>query len=273
MRDSFRTILVPVDFSINTEVAVKKTLEIISSGESLVYLLHVSSTKSGAQALGMEEKMLEHWKHNIENADPMVTVRTHIVWKSPVPHAIVSMAKKWEADLIVIGQKSNHSWFPFLNTVVPTAIAEQTGIAVLTAKPGALHCKIRTLVMPVVNSVPRHKMEAILALSRKFKLKVHLVTFTEGDDSPSEVSKLEVLKVYQWVKDTMHCTVECAVLKGFNKAKAILNYATKIDADILLVNTNSETKIGGFNRHISNMLPPASRMQVLAIQTNINSFN
>jgi nucleotide-binding universal stress UspA family protein len=265
MRDSFKTILIPVDFSINTEVAIKKTLEIIGPGQSTVYLLHVNNTKSVTPGQDVEEKMLEHWKQNIENSDPLVSVVNHIIWNSPVPHAIVSMAKKWGADLIVIGQKSNHSWFPFLNTVVPTDIAEQTGVAVLTVKPGALHCKIRTLVMPITGNVPPHKMEAILALSRKFKLKIHLITFTEDEKSISEVSKLEVLKVYQWIQDTMHCTIECAVLKGYNKAKAILDYAKRIDADMLLVNTKSETKIGSFNRHISNVLPAASRMQVLTL--------
>jgi hypothetical protein len=63
----------------------------------------------------------------------------------------------------------------------------------------------------------------------------------------------------------MHCTIECAVLKGYNKARAILDYAKRIDADMLLVNTKSETKIGSFNRHISNVLPAASRMQVLTL--------
>lgn len=265
MRDSFKTILIPVDFSINTEVAVKKTLEIMGSGHSTVYLLHVSNAKSGIQAQDVEEKMLEYWKQNIETSDPLISVVSHIVWNSPIPHAIVSMAKKCAADLIVIGQKSNHSWFPFLNTVVPTDIAEQTGVAVLTVKPGALHCKIRTLVMPVTGNVPPHKMEVVLALSRKFKLKIHLITFTEGEKSPSEMSRLEVLKVYQWLQETMHCTIECAVLKGYNKAKRILDYAKRIDADMLLVNSNSETKLGSFNRHISNVLPAASRMQVLTL--------
>ena len=75
-----------------------------------------------------------------------------------------------------------------------------------------------------------------------------------------------LLQVYQWLKTSIHCPVEYAVLQGHNKAKAILAYAEKINADILLVHPETETKIGWLNKQISDVLPPASKMQVLAIQ-------
>jgi nucleotide-binding universal stress UspA family protein len=277
MRDSFKTILIPVDFSINTEVAIKKALDIIGCDEATIYLLHICPAKSLAQAGDFEkqkeEQLLDGLKETIENSHEGITVNTRIECNDSVQEAIVKAAKAWVVDLIIVGQKSTHSWFPFLNTVMPVDLAERSGIAVLTVKPGALHCKIRTLVMPVVDDVSKQKVEAVLALSKNFKLKIHLVTFAEGNRAPSEFSKLALLKAFQWLKDTMHCTVEYAVLKGYNKAKAILDYSKKIDADILLVHTNSETKIGSFNRHISNVLPAASRMQVLTMQSDFNSPN
>ena len=277
MKDSFKTILIPVDFSINTEVAIKKALDIIGDDEATVYLLHISLARSLSQVADFEkqkeEQLLNGLKETIENGHERIIVYAKVECSDSVQETIVKAAKGWEVGLIIVGQKSTHSWFPFLNTVMPVDLAERSGIAVLTVKPGALHCKIRTLVMPVVDDVSKQKVEAVLALSKKFKLKIHLVTFAEGDRAPSEFSKLAMLRAFQWLKVTMHCTVEYSVLKGYNKAKAILDYSKKIDADILLVHTNSETKIGGFNRHISNVLPAASRMQVLTMQSDFNSFN
>jgi len=37
----FRTILLPVDFEINTEMAVKKTLELSDPGQTVIHLFHV----------------------------------------------------------------------------------------------------------------------------------------------------------------------------------------------------------------------------------------
>ena len=265
MKGSFKTILIPVDFSINTEVAIKKALDIVGCDDATLHLLHVCQEKKIVKTQ-KEEQQLRELKGQIENIHDSIVVYTKIAWSSSVQETIVTTAKDWEVDLIIVGKKSTHSWFPFLNTVMPVDLAEQTSTAVLTVKPGALHCTIKTLVMPVVDDVLNQKVEVVSALSKKFKLKVYLVTFAEGNSAPSEFSKLAVLKAYQWLKDTVHCTVEYSVLKGYNKAKAILDYSKRIDADILLVHTNSETKIGSFNRHIPDVLPAASRMQVLAMQ-------
>lgn len=266
----YKTVLIPVDFSINTEVAVKKALEIINTNDAIIHLLHVHSYRSLSrlQETNLSAgEMLGKWKRDIQEGRPFIQVYTQVILKSSVQQSIAIKAKEYQVDLIVIGQKCNHSWFPFLNTVKPVELAETSKCAVLTVKPGALHNKIRTVVVPVMNDVTLHKMQAITALGKKFKLKIHLVTFTNEGQSHGGDSASSLLKIYQLLKESLHCTVEYAVLRGHNKAKAILNYSTKIDADILLVNAATETKVGRMNTHISDLLPPASRMQVLTLQT------
>lgn len=269
MYASFKTILIPVDFSINTNVAVKKTLEIIGSEEATVYLLHICAARvlNGTENVLEKDpvKMLEQWKSSIIDTNPLVTVHNKIVFGTSVQQYISSKAVEWQVDVIVIGQKSNHSWFPFLNKVMPVELSDESSCAVLTVKPGALHNKIKTLVMPVSGSVPSHKIDAITTLCRKFKLKIHLVTFTENNHLRAEFSASSLLKVYQWLKASMRCPVEYAVLHGDNKAKAILDYSEKVEADILLLNSNSESRIGRWKGHIPDVLPAASRMQVLTV--------
>jgi len=45
-----------------------------------------------------------------------------------------------------------------------------------------------------------------------------------------------------------------------------LSYAEKVQADLLLVYPEQETKVDIWNRHISDVLPPESKVQVLALQ-------
>ena len=267
---SYKKILVPVDFSINTEVAVKKTLELINGDEAVVHLLHVAGYKNQGRSSNpnlLAEEMLERWKNTIRETHPPVPVYNEIVYNGSVQQAIADKAKQCRADLIVVGQKSNHSWFPFLNTVMPVELAEASECAVLTVKPGALYNKIRTVVMPVTNNVTEFKMQALATLCKKFKVRIHLITFTDDERTPGEDSTSSLLRIYQWLKDSLHCPVEYAVLRGYNKPKAILSYSQKIDADVLLVNASTETKVGRLNTHISDLLPAASRMQVLTVQT------
>jgi nucleotide-binding universal stress UspA family protein len=280
MSFSFKTLLVPVDFSINTEVAVQKAMEIADGDGAAVHLLHIHNYAQNSLKVSggpYDEKpivwvdeqkarqLLLNLKKHITQALPHLTVQHWLLPDSSVQHCIEKMAEQLDADVMVIGKKSNHSWFPFLNTIIPNELAEATGRAVLTVKPGSLHNSIRTLVVPVSNNIPKQKMDALLALGKKTRIKVHLVTFINGNHAPANFSASALLQVYQWLKNSMHCPVEYAVLHGNNKAKAMLAYAQKTNADMLLVNPTSETKIGWMNRHISDVLSPDSKVQVLTV--------
>ena len=280
MHFSFKTILVPVDFSINTEVAINKALEVADKEGATIHLMHVLRdtlswpplqnnkklhepvTKT---AVPSTEQMIAEWKSTIQETNPHLRVCCWTLPPSSIQQSIEKKAEKLKADLIVIGKKNNHSWFPFLNTVLSGDLAKTTGCAVLTVKPGSLHNKIKTLVVPVSEDLPRHKMEAMAALCKMKRLKVHLISFMNEDNVPVQVSSSALLKVYQWLKDTLHCQVEYTVLDTDHKARALLLYAEKVHADMLLVNPVSETRIGWMNRHISDVLSPRSRVQVLTI--------
>jgi hypothetical protein len=44
-----------------------------------------------------------------------------------------------------------------------------------------------------------------------------------------------------------------------------LQFAEKYDADILLLHNGAETKIGWPGKHIPDVIPPASKVQVLTV--------
>lgn len=272
MLQSFKNIVVPVDFTLNTEVAINKTLELIDHEEALVHLLHVhrSGYSFKKEAHLNCEKKLNEWKHAIEDEHPDITVRVHIQESSSIHNAIKTKAEKINADLIVIGQSSTHYWLPVLKTVLPMRLAQSTQIPVLTVKPGALHNKPKTVIVPIADEIPDIKINALELLCRKTRLNVHLVTFVGEKNVPSEFSASTLLQVYQWLKARLHCPVEYAVVHGSNKAKAILKYAEKNNADILLVYPKKETQLNWWNRHISDVLPADSKVQVLAVQPVIH---
>lgn len=280
MLHSFKTILIPVDLSINTEVAVKKGLE-LATYDTTIHLLHIQTSpvqdlsviayrylvggKTGTPLSEIKDKM-EQWKRTIEETAEGVKVCTRVISiDNSIQKIIEEKAKELKADLIIIGKNSHHSLLPLLNTVIPSKIVQQSGIPVLTVKPGSLHNRIKTVIVPITSQATTTKMEAIETICKKFRVKVYLVTFTRYDQ-PGEFYASVLLQMYQWLKTSVHCPVEYAVLRGKNKAKTLLNYAEKVNADILLVHPETETKIGWLNKHISDVLPAASKMQVLAVQ-------
>ena len=280
MSFSFKTILVPVDFSINTVVAVNKAVQVADAHGAVIHLVHLIqaplymnltraiSSQDAIDRTGQltAAQKLDQWKTSIEQAMPGISVVPWIVMNASIRETIEKKATEVKADLIVIGKKSSHSWFPFLNTVTPSALAYETGTAVLTVKPGAMYNDIKTIVVPVSGGVPRQKLETLSALVGKFKVKVHLVIYLEDGRRPEEEDASSLLKVYQWLQHSLNCPVEYSVLKGSNRARTLLQYAEKISADMVLVDPVSETHTGWLNTHISDWLPAHSKMQVLSVQ-------
>lgn len=273
MPDCFKTILIPVDLTLNTEVAVKKSLELATAGTQ-IHLLHIYNYALNGLSVFYHRPLntietvrmqLEQWRVAIEDAGEGVKVFTWLDRKGIIQHCIESKAKEVNADLIILGKHSHHSYFPLLNKVLPNKMAKSTGIPVLTVKPGALHNRIKTVIVPITSNAARNKMQMIQMIAKKCSVKVHLVAYADTNSSPDFYASV-LLQMYQWLKTSMHCQVEYAVLNGKNKAKTLLQYAEKVNADVLLVHPEVETRIGWWNRHISDMLPAASKVQVLAVQ-------
>src|SRR4051812_39789289 len=238
MKFSFKNILVPADFTINTEVAVEKAIEIADKEGSAIHLLHLlhsfAHLASGQSAL-MEKpdqetasRMLRQWKEYIEERNPSFRAFTEIVSGMALKEAICHNAGAIGADLIVIGKNLPLNRLTFSSKMVTSELAERSGIPVLTVKPGSLHKPARTIVVPVGEELPQHKMDILAALSRNNRIRIHLVSFLNESNEPDNFSANSLLNVYQWLKNVLHCPVEYVVLHGNNKPKALLAYAEKI---------------------------------------------
>ena len=280
----FKNILLPVDFGINTEMAVKKALELSGSADALIHLYHVHKTHlslnsflafiwSDASKLkafvndDLHYKLLQ-WKELIETNYPNIKVIADVEQSNRIQKAIARKAKEIKADLIIIGKQSYHKWFTFLNTVSPNKIAKTTGCAVLTFKPGSIFTKIKSIVVPIGPTIPRRKVELILALKQKFRITIHLVTVISKKQNANDFSAYSLLETYRFLKDIVQCPLDHEVLHGENVAKSTFNYAKDIKADMLLVEPEIETKLSSFpQKHIIDELKPNSKLQILAVQS------
>ncbi len=277
MNQYFKNILIPVDFTGNTEIAVRKALE-LAEENSLIHLLYVHNNESAdpfsaiyeltlntsESYLVAVEGKLNQWKKNIYQSLQTVTVSVSMVTEKSVQEAVVETAKKLAIDLIIIAKRSHHSWLPFLNTINPSEVAKLSGVTVLTVKSWEAHNKVRIMVVPVTNDNALHKLGIIYAICRKFPVKIYLATFAINEEKQAKFCTKAFLQIYQILKGGK-CQVAYTVLSSNNKARAILRYAEKLNADILLVDPVDETRIGWPNKHISDILPEHSKLQVWAV--------
>ena len=278
----FRKILIPVDFQINTDMAVKKAVEMAGSAATVIHLYHVQkprfsfnsiitflwSHKSILKNFVNDEihYKLSQWKESIETNYPNIKVVLSVEHSNRVQSSIIHKAKETKTDLIVIGKHSYHKWFTFLNTVSPNKIAKATSCPVLTFKPGSAFTKIRSIVVPIGTMVPRRKVDLIIALKEKFRINIHLVTVLSKKKNADDFSAYSLLETYRFLKETVQCPLSHEVLHGENIAQSTFDYAKNIKADMLLLEPELETKLSSFpQKHIIDEMKPSSKLQILSV--------
>lgn len=271
MAVAFDKILIPVDFSLNTEIAVKKAIAFVGAETAVIHLLHV--VKPAGKAVGqfrnwVVEKDLEEWKYNIQHEHPELKVKVHILQEHSVQGAIIECAGMLNPDLIIIGKQNSRQRWTFFRRISPDVLAKKSNCPVLTAKPGSIDSRTRVIVLPIRDFLPERKLEWAVLLAKKYRAQVHLLAIRD-DTSPKEGLLSQVfLKAYHHLREKLHHPIEYSAITRHNPAKATLNYAELIMADMILVNPATEsgmTSLTGF-RHISDLLKRDSKIQVLDVE-------
>jgi nucleotide-binding universal stress UspA family protein len=271
MAATFDKILIPVDFSLNTEIAVRKAVELVGPDETVIHLLHVvhpaKKTKNQFR-VWVAERDLHQWKYTIQQSGPHIRVKVHILRGNSVRQTLIECASMLNPDLIIIARQNNHRrWFLFGN-VSPDIIAKRTNCPVLTVKPGSLDIRTRVIVLPIREFLPERKLEWAVLMAKRFKAQVHLLAVGEDAGTKDGLLSQTFLKAYHYLREKLHHPVEYSAATRHNPAKAALKYAELIMADMILVNPQTESGVSGFTgfRHISDLLTRDSKIQVLDVQ-------
>lgn len=267
----FNKLLIPVDFSLNTELAIKKAAALIGADKAVLHLLHVVNPHRPIEALAATAGLEELGRRTKEN-HPGPEIKTHILKGYSVQRMITECALILNPDLILIGKQNDRRrwpfshprhWFPF-QTISPDALAQKTNCPVLTAKPGSIDSRTKIIVIPIRDFLPERKLEWGILLARKYKAQIHLLAIRE--DRTNALPQV-FLKAYHLLREGLHHPIEFSTVMQNNPARATLNYAELIMADMILVNPATESGITNLigSRHISDLLGRDSKIQVLDV--------
>ena len=271
MPATFNKILIPVDFSLNTEIAIKKAIGLAGGEETTIHLLHVirPGKKIASQFRNwVVERDLQQLKYTLQEKNPILRVKTHVMKGFSIQNMIIECAAMINPDLIIIAkQNSRRRWWAFTSLISPNIVAKKSNCPVLTAKPGSMDSRTKVIVLPIRNFLPERKLEWAVLLARKYKAQVHLLALQQHDPKDGSLSQA-FLKAYHHLREKLHHPIEYSAAVRHSAAKAALNYAELIMADMILVNPETESGISGFTgtRHISDMLNRDSKIQVLDVE-------
>ena len=271
MAIAFDNILIPVDFSLNTEVAIKKAIGMADRDDPKLHLLHVAKPGGGPKrrfARWNAEHELEKWRETIREGYPTAQVKLHILQGRSIQRMIVECAVSLKPDLIVIGKKNPPRRWSFFRGVWPDAIAKKSNCPVLTVKPGSADSRTRIILIPIRDFLPVRKLEWAVLLAKKYRAQVHLLAIQDQEQPKDWALPQVFLKAYNELREHLHHPIEYSTTGRHRSVRATLDYAELVMADMILLNPETESGISGLSgyRHISDLLRRDSKIQVMDVE-------
>jgi nucleotide-binding universal stress UspA family protein len=278
MPASIQKILIPVDFSSNTQTAIRNSC-LLTGGKAIIHLLYVQYygypllSFDAARFIRPDEKKdhceakdkLEKYQLWLKDLYPELSVSFSIDTRHNVQDGIIAACADNEYDLIVIGKKSNHRWFPYLNIIRPEKISIKTGYPVLICKPGSMDHSPSRILVRVNLYLEECKLKMIEFFSQKKEVETYLLAFDGGVTEKTTHFETSSSYYYQHVRLHFRRQAHCQTEAGKYNSHVVLKLAKQVHADLLILKAGVETKFNWFGRQVYDVINPASAVQILIV--------
>ncbi len=270
-----KKILVPLDFSVQSEYAIKLASKIANETEIEVYLLHMVELPKGhidmgsGTNFGIPESMLyiQKVKEKILNIKAQhfsenTKVKYAIRFETPY-EGILKFSARVNPDLIIMGPKDRSIFDELLIGSIVKRVARDSNIPVLAVNKDPKDINLKELVfVSNFEEENRKSFEVLLDFSQKFNSKVHLLnvnTMNRFRSTKKSKQKMEAfLKEYKKPGHSINVYNDDTIEKG------VLNFSKEINADLIALSTHERSGLFRlFNRSISNRISKKSLKPVI----------
>lgn len=253
-------ILIPVDFSETSLLAIKHGAFIAQFTEAELYLLHVINAPFISQNIffpvvkmednsEVEKKALAKLVELAGDLKRDYGIHAQSILKVGSPsNEITNVAKEIEASLIVMG---THGYSPLEELVIGS-----TALKVITKSPCptmamsdvASHKGYKKIVMPIDTTVnSRQKVNYTLQMAKKFGAEVHAIGLLANNEENGRPGMEVVLSQIKKLADDAAIACHTELLADVkNRATATVEYIEKVNADLAIIMTDQDAELSGF---------------------------
>ena len=242
--DVFRRILIPTDFSTASEWVFDDAVRIAGMSGAELVIVHVRMThRSNPDELRFpadpalyeyaEQQELDRLRDRVRRANASLATRL-IVRQAPDPgRQIGEVAREENADLIVIATHARHHVAHLFVGSTTMSVLDNPPCPVLAIRYGIRkRAGLRRLVVPVHLDQKSH---AALDLATRIGDDVHLLIVCDEDDTARAEALLQELAAPLRNART-------AVVQGTDADKEIVRYASRMDADAIVLNAERQSE-------------------------------
>jgi len=245
-----KKIVVGVDFSDCSINALEHAISIAQKAKAGLIMVWVNHLDYSKEIFSVEPKQLgnevtERFEELVERFKPKLWGQPleFRITKGKVYKEIVGIAEKENAFLIVIGTHGSTGFEEFWIGSNANRMVSSSKIPVITIRGGIDFGKdLKTIVMPFDNTkITRQKLPMTALLAKYFNSEVHILgLFTSSLDDMRFRVRGYVAQAEDYFKES-GIKYKVSYLEADNITEKTLEYAKKVDANLISIMTEQET--------------------------------
>lgn len=253
---NIKRILVPTDFSETSNFAIEKACRVASLFGAELYIIHVleaSPYKLIKSDANPKEKIVlqKYVMDKLENLVKDITEKYHItvstlIGEAKVAEVVDDAVKDNKIDLIVMGTKGASGIKEVVMGSNAQKIVNGAPCPVITIKNAPGNFDFSNIVLPIEiwnNSI--EKLDYVTSFAKNYKSTVHLLGIIESRKRPDMRRVLTLLNEAEAYLKTNNIPSVRKIIASQNVAKETMEYAVEIKANLVMVLTERESRIGG----------------------------
>lgn len=278
MKEKFEVnkILIPIDFSKTSKVALEHAANLCAKFKSELYLLHVF-TSSNIDVFPNLDMKRDY--DNVKNAvaKEMETVANDFREKygvkvnaeikdGSISKEIVQTAEEVEADMIVMGTHGVSGFEEFFLGSNAYRVVTSSSVPVFTIQQDSTKTAYEKILLPIDNSQhSRDKVAEAAFFAQAFGAKIYIAALVdeEGEEDKNKLNlKIKQVEDYLYNKGI---DFDRTFLHGDDVAEMTLDYAEKVDADLIFIMTEQEAATGLFVGPYAQRVVNHSKIPVISV--------
>ena len=258
--------MVASDFSEFAECAIGHAIGIAKLLNYKLYVVHIWNKKKAKYSLEEAEDKLKSIVSDIKEKEKIET--EYIAREGNIFTTIGEIAVEIGANILTMGTRGK-TGVQYIFGSYALKVVQSSPVPVIVVQTGNYRGSYSNVVMPIDESVySKQKVKWAFWVAKKFKSKIHIFGKYDSDEF---LSKKIMNNCYQIKKifdqNDIEYTLTISDGKGGNFSKQSINFASKVNADMILIMTSPDSLLPGFiiDAHDEQIILNAAQIPIMCI--------
>ena len=277
MANKLYNILVPINFTAKNKWAIAKAVEIANNFDCNIHFVNVvysdiiPGLRIKMNAFTPYESHAERM-YNYEKLKRLAaTYSSQLCGDGKIEISILEgdpgkrlaeYIHQYDMDMVVMGLSKFNLIHRVISSISISRLARQTNVPVLAVGANGLICHFKKIILPLHEEGSVRRLKLATMLARTFRSTIYMVTLRQENNAAEKIIN-EALEIVQSISTI---PVQGIILEGKNLATTTIDFAKKINGDLIMIYPLKEFHLPGWwNRVTNKLLSYGSRVPVMTM--------